>query len=161
MMLQTTVGAPYASLQSAIGAVLESIKIFSVSSTTSKPHAMPGVVKTDTHVATCALLLELAHADHHFSDDERQYLESTVRAQFGLGGSGPAELLDLAEDARGTAVGIGQFTRLIGDSYSTGQKALLADIMWDLVHSDGHFTGMEDYLMRKICHRLRLDPAWV
>ena len=60
---------------------------------------------------------------------------------------------------RDQAVDLWQFTNLIAENYSTGQKMVLAEIMWGLVYSDGDLASKEDYLMRKICNLLRLEPG--
>ena len=54
-----------------------------------------------------------------------------------------------------------QFTNLIAENYSVGQKVVLAEIMWGLVYSDGDLAGKEDYLMRKISNLLRLEPGYL
>jgi uncharacterized tellurite resistance protein B-like protein len=38
---------------------------------------------------------------------------------------------------------------------------VLAEIMWGLVYSDGDLASKEDYLMRKICNLLRLEPGYL
>ena len=115
----------------------------------------------DIRLAACALLLELANADDEFTDDERQHLESAVRRQFGLGATEAEQLLELAQQAREEAVDLWQFTNLIAENYSIGQKMVLAEIMWGLVYSDGDLANKEDYLMRKICNLLRLEPGYL
>ena len=141
--------------------MLESIKRFFRSSMSPTAEAEPGVVKKDIRLAACALLLELAHADEEFTDDERQHLESAVRRQFGVDAGEADKLLDLAQEAREEAVDLWQFTNLIAENYSTGQKMVLAEIMWGLVYSDGDLASKEDYLMRKICNLLRLEPGYL
>lgn len=115
----------------------------------------------DIRLAACALLLELAHADSEFTADERQHLESAVRRQFGVAGPEAERLLELAEAERAQAVDLWQFTKLISDNYSTGQKMVLAEIMWGLVYADGELASKEDYLMRKIFSLLRLEPGYL
>ena len=141
--------------------MLSSIKKFFSSSMSPPPEADPEREKKDIRLAACALLLELANADDEFSDDERQHLESAVRRQFGLDSAEAERLLDLAQQARDEAVDLWQFTNLIAESYSTGQKMVLAEIMWGLVYSDGALASKEDYLMRKICNLLRLEPGYL
>lgn len=141
--------------------MLSSIKKFFSSSMNPAPEKDPGAAKKDLRLAACALLLELAHADDEFTDDERQHLESAVRRQFGLDAAEADELLQLAQEAREEAVDLWQFTNLIAENYSTGQKMVLAEIMWGLVYSDGDLASKEDYLMRKICNLLRLEPGYL
>lgn len=141
--------------------MLSSIKKFFASSMQPEPEADPEEAAKDIRLAACALLLELAHADREFTDDERQHLESAVRRQFGLDAAEAGRLLDLAEKEREEAVDLWQFTNLIAENYSTGQKMVLAEIMWGLVYSDGDLASKEDYLMRKISNLLRLEPGYL
>jgi uncharacterized tellurite resistance protein B-like protein len=139
--------------------MLESIRNFFRSS--MSPAADEPESRTDMRLAACALLLELANADDAFTDDERQHVESAVRRQFGLDHAQAEKLLALAEEARTEAVDLWQFTNLIAENYSLGQKMVLAEIMWGLVYSDGDLAHREDYLMRKICNLLRLEPGYL
>ena len=141
--------------------MLDAIKKFFGSSMNPEVQAEPSQARKDIRLAACALLLELAHADEDFSEDERQHLESAVRRQFGLAAADAERLLQLAEQERAQAVDLWQFTNLIAESYSIGQKMVLAEIMWGLVYSDGDLAGKEDYLMRKICNLLRLEPGYL
>jgi uncharacterized tellurite resistance protein B-like protein len=141
--------------------MLKAIKSFFSSSMSPAPEKEKGEAAKDIRLAACALLLELANADDEFTDDERQHLESAVRRQFGLGSAEAEKLLELAQQARDEAVDLWQFTNLIAENYSTGQKMVLAEIMWGLVYSDGDLASKEDYLMRKICNLLRLEPGYL
>jgi uncharacterized tellurite resistance protein B-like protein len=115
----------------------------------------------DIRLAACALLLEIAHADSEFTDDERRHLAAAVRRQFGVDSSEAERLLELAEAERRQAVDLWQFTKLIADNYSVGQKMVLAEIMWGVVYADGELAEKEDYLMRKIFSLLRLEPGYL
>ena len=141
--------------------MLESIKNFFRLSMSPPPHTEAGEAKGDIRLAACALLLELAYADNEFTDDERQHLESAIRRQFGLDAGQAEKLLRLAEEAREEAVDLWQFTNLVAENYSLGQKMVLAEIMWGLVYSDGDLANKEDYLMRKISNLLRLEPGYL
>ena len=141
--------------------MLQVIKNFFSSSMALSPEEVPVEGARDIRLAACALLLELAYADDEFTDDERQHLESALRRQFGLDSSEAEELLTLAQQERDEAVDLWQFTNLIAENYSTGQKMVLAEIMWGLVYSDGDLASKEDYLMRKICNLLRLEPGYL
>ena len=141
--------------------MLQSIKRFFASSMTPAPEAEPTAARKDIRLAACALLLELASADDEFTDDERRHLESAIRRQYGLDAPEAEKLLKLAQEARAEAVDLWQFTNLIAENYSLGQKMVLAEIMWGLVYSDGELAAKEDYLMRKICNLLRLEPGYL
>lgn len=141
--------------------MLDSIKTFFQTSMNPAEDAEPQVRDRDIRLAACALLLELAHADDDFTEDERRHLRSAVRRQWALDHHQADELLRLAERQRASAVDLWQFTRLIKENYSVGQKMVLAEIMWGLVFSDGELASREDYLMRKIFNLLDLKPGYL
>jgi uncharacterized tellurite resistance protein B-like protein len=141
--------------------MLDAIKNFFRTSMSPPAQGEGNENKGDIRLAACALLLELAHADSEFTDDERQHLESAIRRQFGLDAGHAEKLLRLAEEAREEAVDLWQFTNLVAENYSLGQKMVLAEIMWGLVYSDGDLANKEDYLMRKISNLLRLEPGYL
>ncbi len=113
------------------------------------------------HVAACALLLELAHADDVFSDDERAHIEDVLGRHFALDAETAGELIELAERERTAAVDLYQFTSLITASYDEGQRMVLAEIMWRLVYADGELAKHEEYLMRKLSSLLELRPGYL
>lgn len=141
--------------------MLDAIRSFFRSSMLPPDDAPPQTRDRDLRLAACALLLELAHADDAFTDDERQHLESAVRRHFGLDHHQAEDLLYHAERARQNAPDLWQFTNLIRESYSLGQKMVLAEIMWGLVFSDGELSTREDYLMRKVSKLLALDMPYL
>lgn len=115
----------------------------------------------DTRLAACALLLELAHADDEFTQSERLHIQGAVARQFRLDPREADELLELAQKERESATDLWQFTSLIKENYSRGQKMVLLEIMWGLVYADGQLAAKEEYLMRKICHLLDVEPGYL
>ena len=115
----------------------------------------------DIRLAACALLLELAHADDEFSEQERTHIEAVLRRHFALDEETARELVELAEAERQSAIDLYQFTSLIRDSYDLGQKTLLAEIMWGLLMTDGEIAHHEAYMLRKIANLLDLEPGYL
>lgn len=113
------------------------------------------------HVAACALLLELAHADDEFSAAERMHIEAVLRRHFELDEDTARDLIALAQAERAEAIDLFQFTRQIRESYDLGQKTLLAEIMWGLILSDGEIAQHEAYMLRKIANLLDLKPGYL
>lgn len=108
----------------------------------------------DARLAVCALLLEVAYADAELSEPERAYVEGVLRHQYGLDAAEARHLVGLSAAVRdGTEVE--QLTSRVAAKHSAIQIAVLAQIMWDLTHCDGHVSSAERYLLRKICFRLR------
>ena len=141
--------------------MLDAVRRFFQTSMNAEDEPVSGKEAPDLKLAACALLLELAHADDEFSDEERKHVESAVRRHFGVDPHQAEELLGLAEAERRQAVDFWQFTSLIDRHYSLAQKTLLAEIMWGLVYSDGGLAEKEHYLMRKISHLLHIKPGYL
>lgn len=122
-----------------------------------------GAISTseNLHVAACALLLELAHADGEFSDSERAHIESALGRHFALDPITARELIDLAVAERELSIDHFQFTRAINESYDQGQKMVLAEIMWGVILADGTIKDHETYLVRKLAHLLGLEPGYL
>ncbi len=113
------------------------------------------------HLAACALLLQVAHADGEFSAEERQHLESALQRHFDLPPDGGRRLLELAEEERREAIDQYRFTSVVKKSYDLGQKMTLAEVMWGLVLADGKISEHEQYLTRKIANLLDLKPGYL
>ncbi len=113
------------------------------------------------HLAACALLLDVAHADGEFSDEEQAHLEMVLARHFGLSVDDGHRLLAVAEQARRNSVDYFQFTRILQQSYDLGQKMVLAEVMWALALADGEIAEHEHYLTRKIANLLDLEPAYL
>ena len=141
--------------------MLDALRNFFRSSMLPDEADPPQTRDRDLRLAACALLLELAHADDEFTDDERGHLENAVRRHFGLDHHQAEMLLHHAERARRSAPDLWQFTNLIREHYSLGQKMVLAEVMWGLVFADGELNAREDYLMRKVSKLLALEMPYL
>lgn len=113
------------------------------------------------HLAACVLLLDVAYSDGEFSDAERVHLESVLERHFGLPKDVGRALLELAEKERRNAVDYFRFTTQLQRSYDTGQKMVLAEIMWGIVLADGKIDEHEQYITRKISNLLDLEPGYL
>ena len=112
-------------------------------------------------LAACALLLELAHADGEFSQEEREHIENALGRHLGLDETTACELMQLAERERAASIDHFQFTRLIAEQYDLGQKMVLAEVMWGVILADGELAAHETYLVRKLANLLDLEPAYL
>lgn len=118
-------------------------------------------VDNDLHLAACALLLEVAHADGEFSEVERARLELALKRHFGLDDAAMARLIDDAERERENSVDHFAFTSKLVAGYDTGQKMLLAEIMWGIILADGEVADDESIMVRKLAGLLQLEPAYL
>jgi uncharacterized tellurite resistance protein B-like protein len=113
------------------------------------------------HLAACVLLLDVAHADGEFSGEERAHIEAVLERHFSLPPGTGRALMDLADKERRNAVDHYRFTAQLQRGYDTGQKMLLAEIMWGVVLADGEIAEHEQYLTRKISNLLDLEPGYL
>ena len=107
-------------------------------------------------VATCALLLEAAHADEDFSAAEQTMIRNLVRNEFQLTSAEADDLMALADSERQQSTDLYQFTRLIADGYTRSQKLAILESLWRVVYSDGQLEAHEDALMHKLANLLGL-----
>jgi uncharacterized tellurite resistance protein B-like protein len=103
-------------------------------------------------IATCALLLEVAHADDDFSADERALVRDLLRDRFELTEAQARELMALAEEQRGASTDLYQFARLINDRFDRPQKLAVLAELWRIVYSDGRLEAHEDALLHKLAN---------
>jgi uncharacterized tellurite resistance protein B-like protein len=105
-------------------------------------------------IAACALLLEIAHADDVFDEDERVRILRAVREDLGVAAEDVEEVVRLAEAERRESVDLYQFTRLVAESFSREQRLRLIEVIWGIVYSDGKLTAVENQLARRIAELL-------
>jgi len=108
-------------------------------------------------IATCALLLEMAHADSEFSQSEKDNIISILQASFDMTESDANELLNLADLERKESLDLWQFTNLINKSYSREEKVKVAETLWRVIYTDSKVEKHEEYLMRKLTYLLNLE----
>ncbi len=105
-------------------------------------------------VAACALLLEIAHADDVFGEEERERILRAAREDLGVPPEDVDEVVRLAEEERRESVDLYQFTKLVAESFSRGQRLRLIEVIWGVVYADGVLTAAENQLARRIAELL-------
>jgi uncharacterized tellurite resistance protein B-like protein len=105
-------------------------------------------------IAACALLLEIAHADDVFADEERVRILRAVREDLGVLPEDVDEVVRLAEEERRESVDLYQFTRLVSEKFSREQRLRLIEVIWGVVYADGTLTAVENQLARRIAELL-------
>lgn len=108
-------------------------------------------------VATCVLLLEMAHTDGEFSDMEELLVRDLLQERFGLSGEATEELLELSNREREESLDLYQFGRYIHENFPLEEKMEILEALWRIVYADGVLDKYEEYLMRKLATVLRLS----
>jgi uncharacterized tellurite resistance protein B-like protein len=113
-----------------------------------KPH--------DIRIATCALLLEMAHIDDEFSGSEQENIILILKRDYQLSDEYATELIQATEEELKGSIDVWQFTNLINQNYSTQEKNQIIEMVWKIAYADGRLDKHEDYLVHKLAKLLRL-----
>ncbi len=111
----------------------------------------------DIHLATCALLIELASVDGEFSSQEKDNIISIFKTRYHVPEDAIKELLKSSEEALEKSIDLWQFTNLINQNYSLEEKLNVIETVWEVAYSDGRLDQHEDYLIHKVATLLRLS----
>jgi len=101
-------------------------------------------------LAVAALLVEVAMADHQFSEEESHNLGAILERKFSLSQDEQTELISLAKSETNHATSLHQFTQLINQHCTTEEKFKLTRAMWEMAYADGDLSKYEDYIIRKV-----------
>ncbi len=121
------------------------------------PQAEPQQEHDRIHVATCALLLEVAHADKQLHDLEEQTIRDLLAHKFDLDDEMVAELIDYARGDLEESLDLYQFTREINNNFTLNEKYEVMEAVWRIIYADGVLDRYEDALARQITTLLHLD----
>ena len=110
----------------------------------------------DVRIATCALLLEMAHIDGEFSESERESIINIIKKDYDLSDEHAAALIEAAGEELKRSIDLWKFSRLINQNYSTDEKIQIIEMVWKVIYTDGKLDKHEDYLVHKLANLLRL-----
>jgi uncharacterized tellurite resistance protein B-like protein len=113
----------------------------------------------ELRVATCALLLEVAHADDRFTAEERERVEQVLVDRFGLETTEVRLLIEQAEAERREAVDLHRFTTVVTRHFGDAERLRLAEMLWRVVDADGRLALDEDVLLQRLARLLALAPG--
>ncbi len=113
----------------------------------------------DIHVATCALLLEIAQIDGEFSETEQKNIVDLLRNRYNLEDEYIAEITAAAQEERESSHDLWQFTDLINRNYGPQKKMEIIELVWEVIYIDGHLDKHEDYLVHKLARLLNLQHS--
>jgi uncharacterized tellurite resistance protein B-like protein len=108
-------------------------------------------------IATCVLLLEIAHSDEEFSDAEHDTIMGIVQKRFGVSDETARELIDRSTEERDDSVDLWRFAKEIRERYSLEEKRHVIKSIWEVVFADGTLSPHEDYLVHKLSKLLGLS----
>ncbi len=109
------------------------------------------------HLATAAILLEIAYADESFSNEEQKGLLTFLEQRFGISGTDARELIESAGEMRSNTIDHWNLTNLIRGNTTLDERIEIVKTMWRMVYSDGQLHQYENYLVRKLADLLGLE----
>jgi uncharacterized tellurite resistance protein B-like protein len=112
---------------------------------------------TRVQVATCALLLEVAHSDGHYQAAEAQVVHDLLAGMFSLPADLIAELVEFARDHQQNSTDLFQFAREINAHFSLEEKLAVMEGVWRIIYADGTLDKFEDAIARQMATLLRLS----
>jgi uncharacterized tellurite resistance protein B-like protein len=130
--------------------MLDTLRMLIADSLPTANEADPPIHAGDIRVAACALLIEIAHADRHFTRDERAVITRTLTTHFGVDDRGALELMAEAEKQLATAADDASFTRQLVAEYDDEQRRALADFFWEVARADGWVEQHEAFVVTKL-----------
>ncbi len=107
-------------------------------------------------VATCALLMEVAHSDGHYQSVEAKIVHDLLAEKFNLAPAAVAELIDYSHQHREESLDLFQFAREINAHFSREEKLDVMEGIWRVIYADGTLDKYEDALARQLVSLLRL-----
>jgi uncharacterized tellurite resistance protein B-like protein len=130
----------------------------------SKLEQKPLDVKDDDsalriQLATCVLLLEVAHSDDHFSVEEGEHIVEIMKEKFDLSAEYVIDLMKLAMEEREESVDLWQFSNVIDNNYSPAEKELVLEALWEVIFADEELHPREEYIVRRITTLLNLTHS--
>ncbi len=101
-------------------------------------------------LATAALMIEVARADHHFDPREFEKLIKLLEARLKLTPDAALLLSEQAETRVENSVSLYEFTRRLHDSLEPAEKSSIVDMLWQVAFADGRLDMYEDALILKL-----------
>lgn len=127
------------------------------SSRTDKHRPDSGISHEELQVATCALLLEIAHADDSFSAEEERRIAELMHTHFSIPEDQFMQIKKISEARRRDSIDLWQFTHIIKQHYSAADKQKVIEMIWSVIYADGTLDQHEDHLVHQLATLLGLD----
>jgi uncharacterized tellurite resistance protein B-like protein len=126
----------------------------------AKP-AAAGNEKTDSElelqIATCALLLEMAHADDEYTPEEEAHIAGLMQQRFGLSPEAFEQIHGLADQRRREQIDLWGFTKTLKTHFSHAQKMQVMEMLWSVIYADDTLADYEDHLVHTLAKLLDID----
>ncbi len=100
--------------------------------------------------AAAALMVEVARADHDYSEDEFSLLVRLIEQEFDLSAEEALALSEHAAEQVEESVSLHEFTQVLHQHLDSAEKSRLIAALWALAFADGRLDMYEDALVLKV-----------
>lgn len=111
----------------------------------------------ELQIATCALLLETAHADDACTPVEVAHIAELMQQRFGLSREAFDEVRSLSERRRRDEIDLWGFTSSLKKHFSAEQKMQVMEMLWSVIYADEVLADYEDHLAHTVAKLLGMD----
>ncbi len=108
-------------------------------------------------LAGAALMVELMETDHQLDSRESEEFIHVLQETFSLTTEEVDEIVTLAHQSARDSTSLYEFTRLINDNYSYGDKVGLIENLWRLAFADERLDKYEEGLIRRIADLIHVS----
>jgi uncharacterized tellurite resistance protein B-like protein len=108
------------------------------------------------HVATCAILLEMAKVDGEFSESERNNIVAIFQDNYKLTAEEISSLIETSEKELEKSIDLWHFTKQVDKNYTPVEKINIIETIWQVAYADGKLDKHEDYLIHKLSELLNI-----
>jgi uncharacterized tellurite resistance protein B-like protein len=110
-------------------------------------------------LAAAILMVSVIRADRESRQDEHRALDHALASALGLAAEEAAVVVHAAEEAVAKGEAFAGVVERLARECSHDQRRQLVESLWRIAFADAELAGHEEYLVRKIAHRLRLSTA--
>jgi uncharacterized tellurite resistance protein B-like protein len=104
----------------------------------------------DLRLAVAVLLVEAAHRDDQFGEEERAVIERLLTEKFALSKDECDQLMSAGEATASRMVQLHPYTHAVFEQMDPAERIQLIEMLWEVVYADGVLDPEEDALIRKI-----------
>ncbi|TGD74857.1 TerB family tellurite resistance protein [Mangrovimicrobium sediminis] len=115
-----------------------------------EPAMSEEAIQQQVRLVAAAMLIETARADFAEDAAERDTMEVLLCSVLALPPEKVRDLIAAAAARVDASTSLYEFTRVINDHYSAGQKLRLIEAMWAVAYADGDLDKYEEHLIRKV-----------
>lgn len=111
------------------------------------------------HLATAVLMIEVAMADGHASDDELAALKQCLADEFELTDGDVDPLITEARESHTAALDMYTFTRVVAAELDQEGRQQIVKLLWRVALADNHIENFEENALAKTAGLLGVRPA--